>query len=174
MSRVKAASSPASPPLTSGSVGVMVEKRRCRSDRYRLIPVSAVYTRGERLHKIRDRPKKLSPVNGSTAPNAYRCSRICWQGTEGRIPSGHQQGLGLLILPNPASSSNISRTFRFGSRFWASSTEVLIFLRLRMPLHLLPLGAWNAAFSCSNCSVPASCTHMLVLCLSHMLRPALL
>ena len=56
MSRVKAASSPASPPLTSGSVGVMVEKRRCRSDRYRLIPVSAVYTRGERLHKIRDRP----------------------------------------------------------------------------------------------------------------------
>ena len=56
MSRVKAASSPASPPLTSGSVGVMVEKRRYRSDRYRLIPVSAVYTRGERLHKIRDRP----------------------------------------------------------------------------------------------------------------------
>ena len=44
------------PPLTSGSVGVMVEKRRYRSDRYRLIPVSAVYTRGERLHKIRDRP----------------------------------------------------------------------------------------------------------------------
>ena len=34
----------------------MVEKRRYRSDRYRLIPVSAVYTRGERLHKIRDRP----------------------------------------------------------------------------------------------------------------------
>ena len=34
----------------------MVEKRRHRSDRYRLIPVSAVYTRGERLHKIRDRP----------------------------------------------------------------------------------------------------------------------
>ena len=56
MSRVKAASSPASPPLTSGSVGVMVEKRRHRSDRCRLIPVSAVYTRGERLHKIRDRP----------------------------------------------------------------------------------------------------------------------
>ena len=56
MSRVKAASSPASPPLTSGSVGVMVEKRRYRSNRYRLIPVSAVYTRGERLHKIRDRP----------------------------------------------------------------------------------------------------------------------
>ena len=42
--------------MTSGSVGVMVEKRRYRSDRYRLIPVSAVYTRGERLHKIRDRP----------------------------------------------------------------------------------------------------------------------
>ena len=57
MSRVKAASSPASPPLTSGSVGVMVEKRRYRSNRYRLIPVSAVYTRGERLHKIRDRPR---------------------------------------------------------------------------------------------------------------------
>ena len=35
----------------------MVGKRRYRSDRYRLIPVSAVYTRGERLHKIRDRPK---------------------------------------------------------------------------------------------------------------------
>lgn len=34
----------------------MVEKRRHRSDRCRLIPVSAVYTRGERLHKIRDRP----------------------------------------------------------------------------------------------------------------------
>ena len=34
----------------------MVEKRLYRSDRYRLIPVSAVYTRGERLHKIRDRP----------------------------------------------------------------------------------------------------------------------
>ena len=60
MSRVKAASSPASPPLTSGSVGVMVEKRRYRSDRYRLIPVSAVYTRGERLHKIRDRPLSSS------------------------------------------------------------------------------------------------------------------
>ena len=48
------------PPLTSGSVGVMVEKRRYRSDHYRLIPVSAVYTRGERLHKIRDRP--LTPA----------------------------------------------------------------------------------------------------------------
>ncbi len=60
-SRVKAASSPASPPLTSVSVGVMVEKRRHRSDRYRLIPVSAVYTRGERLHKIRDRPTP-SPI----------------------------------------------------------------------------------------------------------------
>ena len=36
----------------------MVEKRRYRSDRYRLIPVSAVYTRGERLHKIRDRPER--------------------------------------------------------------------------------------------------------------------
>ena len=35
----------------------MVAKRRYRSDRYRLIPVSAVYTRGERLHKIRDRPE---------------------------------------------------------------------------------------------------------------------
>ena len=58
MSRVKAASSPASPPLTSGSVGVMVEKRRHRSDRCRLIPVSAVCTRGERLHKIRDRPSQ--------------------------------------------------------------------------------------------------------------------
>ena len=34
----------------------MVEKRRHRSDRCRLIPVSDVYTRGERLHKIRDRP----------------------------------------------------------------------------------------------------------------------
>ena len=53
---MRRACSPASPPLTSGSVGVMVEKRRYRSDRYRLIPVSAVYTRGERLHKIRDRP----------------------------------------------------------------------------------------------------------------------
>ena len=58
MSRVKVASSPASPPLTSGSVGVMVEKRRHRSDRCRLIPVSAVCTRGERLHKIRDRPSQ--------------------------------------------------------------------------------------------------------------------
>ena len=56
---VKAASSPASPPLTSGSVGVMVEKRRHRSDRCRLIPVSAVYTCGERLHKIRDRPTSI-------------------------------------------------------------------------------------------------------------------
>ena len=35
----------------------MVDKRRYRSDRYRLILVSAVYTCGERLHKIRDRPK---------------------------------------------------------------------------------------------------------------------
>ena len=53
---IKAASSPASPPLTSGSVGVMVEKRRHRSDRCRLIPVSAVCSHGEHLHKIRDRP----------------------------------------------------------------------------------------------------------------------
>ena len=71
MSRVKAVSSPASPPLTSGSVGVMVEKRRYRSNRYRLIPVSAVYTRGERLHKIRDRPsktlKKLSILLNTSA-----------------------------------------------------------------------------------------------------------
>ena len=37
----------------------MVEKRRYRSDRYRLIPVSAVCTRGERLHKIRDRPQTI-------------------------------------------------------------------------------------------------------------------
>ena len=37
----------------------MVEKRQYRSDRYRLIPVSAVYTRGERLHKIRDRPSQI-------------------------------------------------------------------------------------------------------------------
>ena len=36
----------------------MVEKRRHRSDRCRLIPVSAVCTRGERLHKIRDRPSQ--------------------------------------------------------------------------------------------------------------------
>lgn len=62
MSRVKAASSPASPPLTSGSVGVIVEKRRHRSDRYRLIPVSAICTREERLHKIRDRPEGYSPL----------------------------------------------------------------------------------------------------------------
>ena len=34
----------------------MIEKRRHRSDRCRLISVSAVCTRGERLHKIRDRP----------------------------------------------------------------------------------------------------------------------
>ena len=74
MSRVKAASSPASPPLTSGSVGVMVEKRRYRSDRYRLIPVSAVYTRGERLHKIRDRPLIFNHF-WRRAPSHRSCQR---------------------------------------------------------------------------------------------------
>ena len=51
----------------------MVEKRRYRSDRYRLIPVSAVYTRGERLHKIRDRPV---PCLVQTL-FCQTCKRIC-------------------------------------------------------------------------------------------------
>lgn len=50
------------------------------------------------------------PVTGSTAPYAYRYSRMWWQGTDGRMPFSHQQYLGLLIRPNPASSWNISRT----------------------------------------------------------------
>ena len=54
--------------------------------------------------------KKFSPVNGSTAPYAYRYSRIWWHGTDGRSPLRHQQYLGLLIRPKPASSSNINRT----------------------------------------------------------------
>ena len=57
---IKATSSPASPPLTSGSDGVMVEKRRHRSDRYRLLPVSAVCSHRERLHTIRVRPPDFS------------------------------------------------------------------------------------------------------------------
>ena len=51
--------SPASPPLTSGSIGVMVEKRRHWSSRGRLVSFSAVCTHGSRLHKIRDRPQLL-------------------------------------------------------------------------------------------------------------------
>ena len=49
----------------------MVEKRRHRSDRYRLILVSAVYTRGERLHKIRDRPALGYAFPNIIAPSAY-------------------------------------------------------------------------------------------------------
>ena len=54
--------------------------------------------------------KQELPVTGSTAPYAYRYSRMWWQGTDGRMPFSHQQYLGLLIRPNPASSWNISRT----------------------------------------------------------------
>lgn len=45
-----------------------------------------------------------SPVKGSIAPYTYRYSRMWWQGTFGRCPLIHQQYLGLLIRPNPASS----------------------------------------------------------------------
>ena len=56
----------------------MVEKRRYRSDRYRLILVSAVYTCGERLHKIRDRPSftvELKKTHSNMYPQ-YRTPSI--------------------------------------------------------------------------------------------------
>ena len=62
----------------------------------------------------------------------------------------------------------------FGSRFWAASTQVLIFLRPRKPLHLLPSDAWIAAFSYSIRFFPTPCIHMPALCLFRMLCPALL
>ena len=74
--------------------------------------------------------KQDSPVSGSTAPQAYRYSRMWWHGTLGRIPFSHQQYLGLLIRPKPASSWNIRRTFPLPLwRFFSSSILVLIFLR---------------------------------------------
>ncbi len=73
--------------------------------------------------------KNPSPVLGSTAPYAYRYSRIWWHGTDGRFPFLHQQYLGLLIRPNPASSWNINRTFPFVYCIQCSSTVCLIFLR---------------------------------------------
>ena len=74
--------------------------------------------------------KQDSPVKGSTAPQAYRYSRIWWHGTLGRMPSSHQQYLGLLIRPKPASSWNIRRTFPQSLwRFFSSPMVVLIFLR---------------------------------------------
>ena len=57
----------------------MVEKRRQRSDRCRLISVSAVCTRGERLHKIRDRPprtKCLTPLKLLSTDYVLQ-SKIC-------------------------------------------------------------------------------------------------
>ena len=48
-------------------------------------------------------------------------SRIWWQGTLGRVPFSHQQYLGLSILPKPASSWNIRRTFPLSPlRSWIS------------------------------------------------------
>lgn len=78
--------------------------------------------------------KQDSPVSGSTAPYTYRYSQIWWQGMDGRLPFLHQQYFGLLILPKPASSWNINRTFPLLSqRLCISSinswTFCLIFLR---------------------------------------------
>ena len=41
--------------------------------------------------------------------NRVHFRRIWWQGTPGRIPFSHQQYLGLLIRPNPASFRNTNR-----------------------------------------------------------------
>ena len=44
-------------------------------------------------------------------PPHKRYSRIWWHGTEGRVFLLHRQRFGLLVRPNPASSSNVKRTF---------------------------------------------------------------
>ena len=104
--------------------------------------------------------KKLSPVRGSTEPKAYLYSLIWWQATLGLILLLHQQYLGLLILPKPASSSNITLTLLSLCSDFISCTRSAIFFLISLFLyHLLFWDVyflaslfWNRVFSVHNIS----------------------
>ena len=88
--------------------------------------------------------------------NRVHFRRIWWQGTPGRIPFSHQQYLGLLIRPNPASFRNTNRiVFPLWITF-SSWTVVLIFLR---PLFRPRWPSLGACFGALLCAIHAGASH---------------
>ena len=133
----------------------MVEKRRYRSDRYRLIPVSAVCTRGERLHKIRDRSlwwgfirQKTSRISKELRRFAYtlkKYSFLLQQLVARNFNTKHRQSvLGVLwSVLNP-------HICRYGTNLVFPNSTVLdsffSFAQERSPssaVHILPQGIYK-------------------------------
>ena len=56
--------------------------------------------------------KCARPVRGADGPVEIDVFRISWEATSGLTPAGAQHGRGRFILPNRASSANITRKGR--------------------------------------------------------------
>ena len=107
--------------------------------------------------------KKESPLIGSTAPKAYLYSLIWWQGTSGLSPLV-QQYLGTLILPKPASSSNMTLISTLGLANLISPSNSLIFLRQRSFRRLPFSGAAGGALFSASYVFSAAYRYILVPC----------